>query len=35
MTVWLNVVLNRTTGRIVTDAEIIISALLLPRSGEG
>lgn len=31
MTVRLNV-LNRTTGRIMTDPEIIISALLLSRS---
>ena len=31
MTVWLNVVLKRTTSQIVTDAEIIISARLLLR----
>ena len=34
MTVRLNVVLNRTTGRMVTHSEIIISALLLPRRRE-
>ena len=31
MTVWLNVVLKRTSSLIVTDAEIIISARLLLR----